>query len=298
MKRIESKNIGGLLRDWRKRRRLSQLDLAYDAEISQKHLSFLEIGRSQPSREMILRLAEQLDIPLREQNVLLTAAGFAAVFPERSLADKSLVAARRIVDLILNGLEPSPSFAVDRHWNLVAANKAISILLAEVDASLLEPPVNILRLCLHPRGFTPQVINYSEWRKNVLEYVNRQVEITADAFLMELLRELKGYPQPKSSRNNSPIKINGYSGFAIPLRLMTKEGELSFISTVTVFGTPIDVTLSELAIESFFPADEQTAEIMKGFQGFSTEQTTNLDKVLVQVKGFLDNGFETAVETK
>ena len=246
---------------------MSQLDLAYDAEISQRHLSFLEIGRSQPSREMILRLAEQLEIPLRERNVLLTAAGFAAVFPERPLGDESLAAARQAVDLILNGLEPNPSFAVDRHWTLVAANKAVNVLLAEVDSSLLEPPVNMLRLCLHPKGFTPQVINYSDWRRNVLEYLNRQVEITADAFLMELYQELKGYPKPKSLRANLPTKEIDYSRFAIPLRLLTKEGELSFISTVTVFGTPIDVTLSELAIESFFPADEETAKIMsRGFK--------------------------------
>jgi hypothetical protein len=211
---------------------------------------------------MILRLAEQLEIPLRERNVLLTAAGFAAVFPERPLDDGSLAAARRAVDLILTGLEPNPSFAVDRHWTLVAANKAAHIFMAEVDSSLLESPVNMLRLCLHPKGFTPQVINYAEWRKNVIEYLNRQVDITADAFLMELMRELKSYPKPKSLKGNLQTKEVDYSGFAIPLRLMTKEGVLSFISTVTIFGTPIDVTISELAIETFFPAEEKTAEVM------------------------------------
>ncbi len=262
MNPIESTKVGDLLREWRERRRLSQLDLAYDAEISQRHLSFLEIGRSQPSREMILRLAEQLEIPLRERNVLLTAAGFAAVFPERPLDDERLAAARRAVDSILNGLGSNPSFAVDRHWTLVAANKAANIFTAEVDPSLLEPPVNMLRICLHPKGFTPQVINYPEWRRNILEYLNRQVEITADAFLMELYQELKSYPKPKSSRDSLPTKEIDYSGFAIPLRLMTKEGDLSFISTVTVFGTPIDVTVSELAIETFFPADEKTAQII------------------------------------
>jgi len=262
MNTVESKKVGDLLRGWRERRRLSQLDLALNAEISQRHLSFLEIGRSQPSREMILRLAEQLEIPLRERNVLLTAAGFAQVFPERRLDDESLAAARKAVDAILNGLEPNPSFAVDRHWTLVAANKAVNVLLAEVDSTLLEPPVNMLRLCLHPKGFTPQVVNYSEWRRSILEYLNRQVENTADAFLMELLRELKSYPKPESARADLPTKEFDYSRFAIPLRLATKEGELSFISAVTIFGTPIDVTLSELAIESFFPADEKTAEIL------------------------------------
>lgn len=266
---MENKKVGQLLREWRERRRLSQLDLAHDADISQRHLSFLEIGRSQPSREMILRLAEQLEIPLRERNVLLASAGFASVFPERSFDDKSLPAARRAVDLILKGLEPNPSFAVDRHWMLVAANQAaIKILLVDVDPSLLKPPVNMLRLCLHPKGFTPQIMNYSEWRGSVLKYLERQVEATADAFLLKLLEELKGYPKPESARNARPTPEMANSGISIPLRLMKEQGELSFISTVTVFGTPIDVTLSELAIESFFPADQQTEDILgHGFDG-------------------------------
>ncbi len=263
MHTVESRKVGDLLREWRERRRLSQLDLAYDAEISQRHLSFLEIGRSQPSREMLLRLAEHLEIPLRERNVLLASAGFAAVFPERSLDDESLPAARRAVDLILNGLEPNPSFAVDRHWTLVAANKAaMNILLADVDPSLLNPPVNMLRLCLHPKGFTPQLMNYSEWRGSVLKYLERQVEATADASLMELLQELKSYPKPESASNAEPAAEIANSGISIPLRLRKNEGELSFISTVTVFGTPIDVTLSELAIESFFPADKRTQDVL------------------------------------
>lgn len=262
MKSVESQKVGELLREWRGRRRLSQLDLAYEAEISPKHLSFVETGRAQPSREMVLRLAEQLGIPLRERNVLLTAAGYAAVFPERQLGDASLAAARKAVDVILNGLQPNPSFAVDRHWNLIASNKSASVLLAEVDRSLLEPPVNILRLCLHPKGFTPQIVNYWEWRESVLGYLNRLIAVSADVHLMEMMRELKSYPHPKSTRSRLPVKEIDRSRFAIPLRLMTKDGELSFISTVTVFGTPIDVTLSELAIESFFPADEETAEIL------------------------------------
>lgn len=262
MNQVKSKKVGELLREWRTRRRLSQLNLAYDSEISPKHLSFLETGRAQPSRDMVLRLAERLDIPLRERNTLMTAAGFSMAFPERRLDDETLAAARRAIDLILNKLEPNPTFAVDRHWTLVAANKAADIFTADVDPSLLVPPVNMLRLCLHPKGFTPKVVNYSEWRKNVLDYLNRQVENTADAFLMELLQELKSYPKPELSETDLPAKEIDYSGFAIPLRLMTKEGELSFISTVTVFGTPIDVTLSELAIESFFPVDEKTAKIL------------------------------------
>ena len=262
MNAVEPKKIGDLLREWRARRRLSQLDLAYEAEISQRHLSFLELGRAQPSREMILRLAEKLDIPLRERNVLLSAAGFASVFPERPLDDRSLSAARRAVDQILTGLEPNPSFAVDRHWTLLAANQAVGILLKGVDAALLEPPVNMLRLCLHPRGFTPRIVNYSEWRRSVIDYLDRQVEITADEFLIELLAELKSYPRPGTARDGRPDDARSDTRISIPLRLMTGEGELSFISTVTVFGTPIDVTLSELAIETFFPADERTAETL------------------------------------
>jgi transcriptional regulator with XRE-family HTH domain len=267
MNMTRSKTVGDLLRGWRERRRMSQLDLAYDAEISQKHLSFVELGRSQPSREMVLRLAEQLDIPLRERNILLAAAGFAAVFPERSLDDQSLTAARRAVDLILDRLEPNPSFAVDRHWTLVAANKAARIFTTEVAPALLEPPVNMLRICLHPDGFTPQVVNYPQWRRNVLEYLKRQVDATADSFLIELYEELKSYPKPKTRLANLQPREIDYSGFAIPLRLLTGDSELSFISTVTIFGTPIDVTVSELAIESFFPADEKTAAILSRKSG-------------------------------
>lgn len=262
METVGTKNVGELLRGWRERRRLSQLDLAYNTEISQKHLSFIELGRSSPSREMILRLSEQLEIPLRERNVLLAAGGFASIFPERPLDDESLSPARRAVDLILTRLEPNPSFAVDRHWTLVTANNAAKKLYREVDPELLEGRGGMLRICLHPNGFTPRVINYSQWRKNVLEYLHKQVQATADDFLLELYNELKSYPPPRSLRNASTEKEIDYSGFAIPLRLTSDRGELSFISTMTVFGTPIDVTISELAIETFFPADEKTAEVL------------------------------------
>lgn len=263
MNAVGSKKVGELLREWRARRRVSQLALAYDAEISPKHLSFLETGRSQPSRDMVLRLAERLDLPLRERNSLLTAAGFAVAFPERRLDDEPLAAARRAVDLISNKLEPNPTFAVDRHWTLVQANKAADIFMAGVASSLLVSPVNMLRLCLHPEGFTPRVLNYSIWRKNVIGFLDRQVEITADAFLTDLARELKSYPKPKLIKDISPANEVDYSSFAVPLQLMSDHGELSFISTVTVFGTPIDVTVSELAIETFFAADKQTADALQ-----------------------------------
>lgn len=262
MSLVESKKVGELLREWRTRRRLSQLDLALDAEISSKHLSFLETGRAQPSREMILLLAEEMKIPLRERNLLLTAGGFAAVFPSRPLDDESLTAARKVVELILTRLEPNPALAVDRHWTLISANKAVNFLLSKVDASMLAPPVNVLRLSLHPNGLAPQIINYTEWREHLVEQLNRQIEITADVFLMKLAQELNSYPNRKSAKNKFQINAPDYSRFAVPLRLMTNDGEVSFISTTTVFGTPNDVTLSELAIESFFPADAKTAEIM------------------------------------
>ena len=261
MNTVEAKKIGDLLREWRGRRRLSQLDLALDAEISSKHLSFVETGRAQPSREMILRLAEQLKIPLRERNVLLTSAGFAPVFPERPLDDQSLQAARQTVELILQGHEPNPALALDRHWNLITANKAVALFLKDVSAEQLQLPINVLRLSLHPEGLARQVVNFAQWRAHLLDRLRRQIEITADAVLIELEKELKSYPAPKENHRREKIDSRA---IAIPLRVKTEEGELSFISTTTVFGTPVDITLSELIIESFFPADEKTASFLKG----------------------------------
>lgn len=260
MNAVESKRIGELLREWRGRRRLSQLDLALDAGISTKHLSFIETGRTRPSRDMVLHLAEQLAVPLRERNVLLTSAGFAAVFPEHSLNDEALQAARQTIDLILQGHEPNPSLVIDRHWNLITANRSVGLLLKNVDASLLQPPVNVLRLGLHPEGLAPQTINFAEWRAHLLERLRRQIEITADAVLLELERELKSFPTPKGSPYNGMVDA---SKIAIPFRLRVDDGELSFISTSTIFGTPIDITLAELAIESFFPANQATAQWLK-----------------------------------
>ena len=264
---VESKKVGDLLREWRGRRRLSQLDLALETEISSKHLSFLETGRARPSREMILRLAEQLAIPLRARNVLLTAGGFAAVFPERSLDDESLEAARKIVNLVLKGHEPNPSLALDRHWNLVSANKAVGFLLSEVDSSLLAPPVNVLRLSLHPNGLARQIINYAEWRGHLLERLRHQIEITADAESLELFRELKSFPKPKKFKSENRAGGFSNSNIAVPIRLDTARGKLSFLSMTTVFGTPVDITLAELIIESFFPTDEFTAEVMNEIRG-------------------------------
>jgi transcriptional regulator with XRE-family HTH domain len=253
--------IGDLLRDWRQRRRLSQLDLAAEAEISTRHLSFVETGRSQPSRDMVLNLAERLDVPLRERNVLLVAAGFAPMFAERPLDDPALRAARQAVDLVLAGHEPYPALAVDRHWRLVAANTAVQRLIAGADPALLKPPVNVLRLSLHPQGMAPRIANLPEWRGHLIERLRREVELTADPVLTALMEELRGYPVPFRTRPDP--RQRDYAGILVPLRLATEAGVLSFFSTTTVFGTPLDVTLSELALESFFPADAETAEALR-----------------------------------
>jgi transcriptional regulator with XRE-family HTH domain len=254
--------VGGLLREWRQRRRLSQLAFAVDAEISTRHLSFIETGRAQPSREMVLRLAERLEVPLRERNVLLVAAGYAPVFPEKKLDDPALAAARRAVDLVLKGHEPFPALAVDRHWTLIAANGAVPPLLAGADPALLRPPVNVLRLSLHPDGLAPRIANLGEWRAHLLARLRRQIEITADKVLGDLADELAAYPAPRSPRPAAPPNPD-LAGVAVPFRLVTASGILSFLSTTTIFGTPVDITLSELALETFFPADEPTADALR-----------------------------------
>jgi transcriptional regulator with XRE-family HTH domain len=254
--------IGDHLREWRQRRRLSQLDLALDAEISTKHLSFLETGRAQPSREMVLRLAEQLGIPLRERNVLLVSAGYAPVFPQRSLVDPALQQARKAVDLVLKGHEPYPALAVDRHWTLIAANAVVPRLIATADPSLLEPPVNVLRLSLHPKGLAPRIENLAEWRAHLLTRLRQQIDVTADGALTKLMDELAAYPAPDGRKSPRTNLHDEYAGVVVPLRFATEAGTLSLFSTTTIFGTPVDVTLSELAIESFFPADATTAAML------------------------------------
>ncbi|WP_437910500.1 helix-turn-helix transcriptional regulator [Sorangium sp. So ce327] len=255
--------IGGLLREWRQRRRMSQLDLACEADISTRHLSFLETGRAQPSRDMVIHLAERLDVPLRDRNQLLVAAGYAPLYPERSLGDPALAAARRAVDLVLAGHEPYPAVAIDRHWTLVAANGAIGPFLAGADAALLRPPINVLRLSLHPGGLAPRIENSPEWRAHLLARLRRQIDVSSDPALVTLLEELIRYPSPEGSRRPEPAREPDPVAVAVPLRLRTEDGILSFLSTTMVFGTPIDVTLSELAVESFFPADQATAEALR-----------------------------------
>jgi transcriptional regulator with XRE-family HTH domain len=271
----QSAPVGALLRTWRERRRLSQLELAGAADISARHMSFLETGRSVPSRGMLLRLAERLQVPLRERNTLLVSAGYAPMYAERRLEDPALNQARRAVELVIAGHAPYPALAVDRHWTLICANAPLSSLLAGVAPRLMQPPVNVLRLGMHPEGLGPRVENYVQWRAHTLTRLRQQIAATADPILMELLAELEAYPRPASSAPESgshPEEID-YGGVVVPFQLRTEVGVLSFFSTTTVFGTPLDITLAELAIESFFPADPQTAETLTRMAGQSASQS-------------------------
>jgi transcriptional regulator with XRE-family HTH domain len=261
--------IGGAgdhLRSWRRRRRLSQLDCALAASISQRHLSFLESGRARPSREMLLHLAERLEIPLRERNAALLAAGFAPVYAERSLDDPAMAAASAAIDLILRAHQPFPALVVDLRWHLLRANAALAPLLSGVaDKRLLEPPVNVLRLSLHPGGLAPRILNLPEWRDHLLERLRRQASATRDAGLIALLRELTAYPAGGAAPSGRAARQD-HGGVLVPLRLQTDQGALSLISTTTVFGTPRDIHLAEIAIEAFFPADTGTRRILDGLR--------------------------------
>jgi transcriptional regulator with XRE-family HTH domain len=256
----QPRDVGHHIREWRQRRRMTQLGLALDAEISARHLSFLETGKAQPSREMVLHLCERLDVPLRERNTLLIAAGYAPVFAQRRLDDPALTPALAAVGQVLGGHEPYPALAIDRAWTMVRANRAVASLLAGLPASLLKPPLNVLRLSLHPEGLAPRIANLPEWRAHLLDRLRHQIEITADPGLETLMKELRGYPTPISRAPAAPDK---FGGVVVPLQLVTEAGKLSFLSTTTVFGTPVDVTVSELAIESFFPTDDATARALQ-----------------------------------
>lgn len=258
--------VGTLLRDWRQRRRLSQLDLAVDARISTRHLSFIETGRSRPSRGLILHLCELLELPLRERNRLLLAAGLAPQFVEHELSAAPLQPALEAVQHLLQAHDPYPALAVDRHWNLRFGNRMAELLLRGVAAELCEPVLNVLRISLHPRGLAPMIVNLGEWRRHVLARLRRQVAGSGDPLLAELLQELIGYPSLPDEDLPS-----GYDSPApdvlVLLRLRSPLGELALFSTMTVFGTPVDITLSELALESFYPADAATGERLRALAG-------------------------------
>lgn len=260
MRESPALSFGDLFRSWREARNLSQLGLATEAEISQKHLSFIESGRATPSRGMVLRLAEHLDIPLRARNALLLAAGYAPVYAEHAIDAPALAGARQAIEQILAGHEPYPALAIDRHWNLVTANAAARRVMHGVAAQLLKPPVNVMRLSLHPRGLAPRIQNLGEWRAHLLERLRRQLRLTRDAAVGELLQELARLsPGP----GHEPAMSAGANAVVVPMRLATEAGVLSLISTTTVFGTPSEITLSELSLEAFYPADPQTADLLR-----------------------------------
>jgi transcriptional regulator with XRE-family HTH domain len=260
--------IGDQLRAWRLRRRLSQLDLAGEAEVSTRHLSFVETGRSTPSREMVLRLAEHLDVPLRDRNLLLVSAGYAPVYAETGMEEPRMDSVRAALRQVLTGHEPYPAVVVDRYWNLIDSNAAAGIFLDGAPPHLLVPPVNVLRISMHPDGMARHIVNLGEWRAHMLGRLRRHVALTADAALVDLHREMRDYPCDDVA---SEVDVPASGEVFVPLRLRLAEHggvELSFFSTIATFGTPVDITLAELAIESFYPADERTARFLRERAGW------------------------------
>jgi len=253
--------VGSLLREWRERRHLSQLDLALDAGVSARHLSFVETGRSRPGRDLLLRVSEKLKLPFRERNRLLLAAGHAPAFPERPLDDPDLAPVRDALELVLAGHEPYPAVAVDRLWDMVAANSGMLALLegTEIAPELLEPPINVLRIGLHPRGMAPLMVNIGDWHAHWVRHLEHQVATTGDERLVALLDEIASYPVPEPERDaTAGIAAEEMLG---PVRMRTPElGEVTFFGMFANFDTPFEVTTSELAVELLFPADATTAE--------------------------------------
>lgn len=248
--------IGPLLRTWRENRRMSQLELAVDAEISARHLSFIETSRAKPSREMVLKLSERLNVPLGERNRLLIAAGFAPVFSHVPFDGPAMFRIRGVLHAILQG--PVPAVVVDRRWNLMETNAAAAWLIGDIDPELLKPPANALRIALHPRGMAPRIINFGEWRAHLLERLRREAEFTHDAELVALLAEARAYPWDGREVNLAPHAHE----LVVPLRVRHSGRELAFLGTVATFGTPVDVTVADLMVESFFPADDLTAQTL------------------------------------
>lgn len=238
---------------------MTQMDLAAAANSSTRHLSCLETGRALPSREMALRLADRLDIPLRDRNTLLLGAGFAPAFHERSLSE--LTSARIAMERVLQAHKPYPAFVVDRGWNVVLSNGALPQLYADCAPALLRRPANAIRLILHPEGLGPRILNFEEWREHVATLLRQQIAARPDARIQTLLAEVAAYPAPETAAPASPL--DGPDRFATPLRIATRAGPVSFVNTTTVFGTPTDVTLSELALEMLFPADDSTVATVK-----------------------------------
>lgn len=253
--------FGERLRHWRQRRRLSQLDLAHVADVSTRHLSYVETGRASPSRDMVLRLVDRLEVPLRERNALLEAAGYAPMYRERPLDAPDMASARAAVSRILECHEPWPALAMDRHWNLVMANRLVPLLMVGASPRLLEGPINVLRLSLHPEGLAPRIANLRQWREHLFERLRQQIHATGDEALAALLAELKAYPE--SFGNDAGVLPGEHHGVLMPFQFNTGHGVLNLVSTTTVFGSPVDITLQELALETFFPGDEASAELLR-----------------------------------
>jgi len=253
--------VGPLLRDWRQRRRLSQLDLALDAGVSARHLSFVETGRSRPSRELLLHLAERLEIPLRDRNALLLAAGYAPMYSETPLDGADLAPVRGAIDRILASHEPYPAVVVNRYWDLVSANRpATALLSALASPGVLEPPVNVLCASLHPEGLAPYIVNFGEYAQHLLHRLDRQAASSGDPEFARLAEELRSYPNVPGR----PLPPDDpASRLFVPLVLDIEGRRLSFFSTIATFGTALDITIAELAIESFFPADNPTVESLR-----------------------------------
>jgi transcriptional regulator with XRE-family HTH domain len=256
-------SVGTLLREWRQRRHLSQLDLALLAGISARHLSFVETGRSKPSAEMVVRLAEPLDVPLRERNEMLLAAGYAPMYAQRALDAPEMGPVRDAVKQVLAAHHPYPAVVMDTRWNLICANMGVRLIIEGVAPHLLVPPVNVLRLSLHPDGMAPRILNLREWRAHLLGRLGRESTMTCDETLRALHEELAAYPGDGSGVPH-PTEIGG---IAVPLRVRVRGRDLALISTVTTFGTATDITVSELSIESFFPADQATADLLGDLLG-------------------------------
>ncbi|MFE6768183.1 helix-turn-helix domain-containing protein [Streptomyces fimicarius] len=257
--------VGPLLRDWREQRRISQLELALRADSSARHISFIETGRSRPSEEMVLRLAEQLDIPVRERNALLVVAGYAPRYAQTPLDDPAMAALREGLDRLLAAYEPYPALVVDGVYGVVAANRGIALLLEGVSEKLLAPPVNAMRLTLHPDGLAPRIVNLPEWRADLLAQMDRQIALVRSPELRALYDEVAAYPVPArvdATNDTEPERGREQerpAAFALPMRLEHGGRVLSFVSSIATFNTPMDVTVAELAIETFLPADRETA---------------------------------------
>jgi transcriptional regulator with XRE-family HTH domain len=255
--------FGPRLRHWRQQRGISQLALGLQSNVSARHLSWLETGKAQPSRAMVLRLATQLGVPLDERNQWLVAAGHAPAWPRRTLDDPALAMALQTVRRLLAAHEPFPALAVDRHWQMLAHNRAVAQLLQGVGPSLLQPPVNVVRLCLHPQGLAPMIVNRRPWLAHLLSRLQPPPGVVPDALQQALIDEVRAaLGAGPGAHDEDPADEPG-GGLVLPLHLRTPFGDLHLIGTITVFGTPQDVLLSELAIESFFPADEATAALLR-----------------------------------